>query len=185
MLKIGFAWCFGYGGMWFGKWIIGSVITGKSIIVDGINQVVFRAGADAELQNSTKSFSITETIVKNVKKFLTTPVSLLLGLCLIVLTIMVIRTIVNNRLSIKSITIIAFPFLLLFIAPFVWYILIRNHSAIHCTILANKELIIAVVSLLCMLTKILVEIKNDKALLKKDSEDINLSFPIKTKQCDL
>lgn len=50
IVKHSFLWGAGYGGMWIGKWLLGSFITKQDIVADALKQVVFRTsytGADA------------------------------------------------------------------------------------------------------------------------------------------
>lgn len=157
LTKIGFAWCIGYGGMWVSKWMVGSAITGKDLLSDGINQAIYRAGDGAGM-NSSENFSAIETIVRNIKAFIFTPVSLVFG-AFTIMIILIFRLLFKTNISFVSVLKLSFPFIIIMAAPFVWYVLIRNHSAIHFFPLANKELVIAAMAFLCLCTKLYLWLK--------------------------
>lgn len=161
LIKIGSAWCIGYGGMWVGKWIVGSILSGQNLISDGINQVVFRAGSDAEMNHSGESFSVFETIINNIRAFILTPATLAMGAFVVVMLVLIIRLIIKNQIKYESVINLAFPYILLLIAPFVWYTMIRNHSAIHAYSLSNKELIIAAMAVSCLCARLYQHLKRE------------------------
>lgn len=163
LLKIGIPWCLGYGGMWISKWIVGSVLSGKNLFSDGFNQFLYRAGTAAEQTGSSESFSIFETIYKNIRAFLFTPATLLIGAFVIVMIILVIRNLIQGNYTLSEILTISFPYLILMTAPLIWYIVIRNHSAIHAYGLANKELLITIMSLSFLLIKLYLCTKKQKS----------------------
>ena len=157
LLKTGIPWCLGYGGMWISKWIVGSILSGENLFADGFNQFLYRAGSAAEQTGPSETFGAFETIYKNIRAFLLTPATLMLGAFAIVMVVLIIR----NITAIEVLT-ISFPYLILMIAPLFWYIIIRNHSAIHAYGLANKELLITVMSLSFLLIKLYICTKEQK-----------------------
>ncbi len=163
LVKIGLSWCVGYGGMWISKWIIGSLLSNNNLISDGINQTIYRAGSSAENVDSTETFTALETIFRNIKAFLFTPVTIILGIFVLVMLVLIIKRIRETKASLSECLIIVFPYLVLMISPFVWYVLIRNHSAIHFYGLANKELEITAIAISCLCAKLYSELKQKKS----------------------
>ena len=153
-LKIGFSWCLGYGGMWISKWIVGSIISGENLILDGFNQFLYRTGSSFEKTGSSETFTIIQTIYKNLKYFLLTPITLIIGSFVVVMIVLIIKNIVKGKIEFRKIISISGPYLFLMIIPFIWYILVRNHSAIHAYGLSNKELLITTMSITFLLTRI-------------------------------
>lgn len=154
MIKIGLSWCLGYGGMWISKWIFGSIISGENLFLDGINQFLFRVGSLAEKTGSTISFSVFDTINKNIQAFWLTPATFLFEVFVIVMLALVLKNVINNRRKLSESLMISIPYVLLMVAPFLWYIFVRNHSAIHADFLANKELLITAMSGAFLLIKL-------------------------------
>lgn len=46
VVVLGMAWIIGYGGMWFGKWLLASVVLQKNIIWEALKEVILRSGVD-------------------------------------------------------------------------------------------------------------------------------------------
>ena len=49
VILLGIAWIIGYGGMWFGKWILASIVLNKNIIVEALKEVLLRTSAYNEV----------------------------------------------------------------------------------------------------------------------------------------
>ncbi len=162
MIKIGLSWCLGYGGMWISKWIIGSMLSGENLFADGFNQFLYRAGSSAEKTGASDSFTAFETIYRNIRAFLLTPATLILGVFVLVMAVLVIKNIRKNKQKPSEALIISIPYVLLMVAPILWYILVRNHSAIHAYSLANKELLITAMSISFLMIKIYLWSKENK-----------------------
>lgn len=158
IVKIGLPWGIGYGVMWLGKWIIGNILSGENIFKDGFEQVVLRTGTAAE-KGSELHFSIFRAVGRNLGAFLFTPVTIILGIFVLVMLILIIRKL-KGHLKEKSQKIellkISIPYLLLMFAPIVWYIVIRNHSATHAYLFANKELLISSMALAFWMMKLYI-----------------------------
>ncbi|MBR3148840.1 MAG: hypothetical protein IKF64_01610 [Eubacterium sp.] len=154
LLKIGFSWCIGYGGMWTSKWLIGTALTSNNLIKDGITSFKYRSGNQAVIDGVTENYSVINTIYNNLKSFLLTPATLVLLVVSFVLVFAIIKALPRKKEAVKPMLLAAFPFLIISLSPFVWYTVVLNHSAIHYYLLSNKELIISVFAILVMLTNL-------------------------------
>lgn len=114
------AWGIGYAAMWGSKWILGSLLTKKNMIADAIGQVLLRVGA---AENEVKTSAV-EAIMRNIganKLYLLLSVSV----CFCIILYKIIK---KQKANLKSVNI---GVLLCSILPFMWYVVISNHSYIH------------------------------------------------------
>lgn len=120
-----FSWIIGYGGMWSGKWVVSYILTGNNTLLEGISSVKYRAVGDDTVGVDTNS--ALKVIESNVEQFWNTPVKCILMICIIV----IIGAIITKKISIKIDFKRVLPLFIVAFYPFVWYWVIRNHSAIH------------------------------------------------------
>lgn len=120
-----FTWAVGYAGMWSGKWVVSYILTGNNTLLEGISSVKYRASGDSTVGVDTSS--ALKVIEANVEQFWNTPVKCILVICFIV----IIGAIVTKKISMKIDFKHALPLFIVALYPFVWYGVIRNHSAIH------------------------------------------------------
>lgn len=146
LIKTSLLWVIGYLGMWASKWIIGSILTGENIILDGLSAVEKRTVSQQGI--SYVPIDRENAIATNIRAFFNTPFSV----CFIIFTVILVVSIVlllwkrKNKINhlefIKSIRIII-PYVLICSLPFAWYAVAVNHSCIHYWF-TNKNLIITV-----------------------------------------
>ena len=118
LVKTGFGWVIGYGGMWASKWIVGSLLTGTNVLTDAMNAVSVRTSHTTE---SLGYNPILGVIGKNLIALLSTPaVILLVVLCLRLLSLRQ-RHVERNLL----------PYFAVGILPLLWYGVTANHASIH------------------------------------------------------
>ena len=126
------AWCIGYGLMWACKWIITDIILNKGVIESSIHQLLYRLG---DTNTNNKEISILNVIMENLHFWKITIPEMLIGIILIYILIGIGREMYNQKIKkvkAEKIDIIKVAmFLILSIAPFIWYIVIRNHSFVH------------------------------------------------------
>lgn len=123
VIKFGMAWVFGYAGMWAGKWGIGSLLLKKNIINDAVATILNRTSSST----SQVSFNRKEVLLKNMSAMFESPIKyifLISGLILLIFLFMIM-------LQIKKLYLKNFHFWLIAIMPFIWYLILGNHSYIH------------------------------------------------------
>lgn len=120
-LKICIIWAVSYLMTYFVKWVIASIILNKNVITDAINQFLFRADA-----SGTSHVSKLEVISKNFSIYFNNIVLILFAIYLIVFVINLIKH-RNKKMDKKYII----PLILASALPYVWYIILSNHSDIH------------------------------------------------------
>lgn len=114
-------WGVGYAGMWGMKWLLASVITGKNVLAEAINQVELRSGAEVVDAGTVSGVQI---ILRQIGAGLT-PVMILCGICLV---FMVFYKTVKNKLSWWRMIL---PYAIVGSYPIVWYMVLKNHSYLH------------------------------------------------------
>ncbi len=134
-----FAWIIGYGGMWAGKWIVSSVITGENIFWGALQQAAYRS---RYVVSDTK-FSYKDLFVRLFDAFN----NQILFILLIVSLFYIIACICKHKLRINYQLL---PLLSgIALMPFVWYAVLGNHSYQHAGF-AFRELSITVFGLQMM-----------------------------------
>lgn len=118
-----FAWLFGYAGMWLGKWIMGTLLTGQSFIADAFNEAKVQSTGQDEIYGV--SVSPLGSILKNVRVIVKWPFILLFLFILLFITLGILcrkLALVRGRRS-CSLALIAVG-----LYPVVWYSLLQVHS---------------------------------------------------------
>ncbi|HBA70361.1 MAG TPA: hypothetical protein DCZ40_13535 [Lachnospiraceae bacterium] len=146
ILKKLILWIGGYGGMWCGKWLAGSLLTQKNMFASAINQAILRASSiDDEVRGGVE-FSRLYAVFKNIGVFLKWPFFILfligIGYWLFQLRKITFRILQQEI----SVIIIYFAIALL---PAGWIFVVANHSYIHYWF-TSKEFCIAAFSLLSL-----------------------------------
>lgn len=120
----GIAWILGYGVMWFGKWVLASLVLNKNIIVEALNEILLRTGVENEV-----TFGQTNrlyAIYMNWKHYnYKLYVLILLGWLLYWLVCGLIKGWKKADAG-KCCSL-----LLIGCSSFVWYIVLFNHTQIH------------------------------------------------------
>ena len=156
LCKLGVCWIIGYLGMWFGKWVLGTLLTGENFFAEAMSSISFRTvGVSAEI---TAVFTINEVVSTNYLLFFKTPFlisTLDFWIAMITLLVMEIKQKLTkpNTLSkiLKNMTYVAIPFILIALLPLAWYLVTTNHSGIH-YFFTNKlctESVFAICGMLC------------------------------------
>lgn len=124
----GAAWAFGYGGMWSGKWLAASLITGNSVMRDAVEQAQYRSGGEVTAAEGGVNATFGAVLSRNLG-ILANPAAAVIVLALLGLLVWLLVTkrcrFALERASLPSLAVA-------FAVPFVWYFLLRNHSLVHC-----------------------------------------------------
>ena len=146
IIQYGSIWAIGYGGMWAGKWIAGSILLRKNIIYDAITAIFNRT--------SSEDYGRKEAILNNMSAMFQTPIKyMFLFLVLVLLISLIFKMAKDKKMYLKNI-----HFLLIAIIPFVWYMVLANHSYVHYWF-TYRELAIFIFAILVWLSKNLEECK--------------------------
>lgn len=155
LVQMLFVWGFGYIGMWAGKWIVGSVITGNDVILDALNSVAIRSGHE---RGSGEALSVFQSIGWNIGTFLKSP--FIVTIILFLLYMLMRIKIEYKDYDKKRNLIIIIPYIAISILPIVWYGFTVNHSTLHC-FFTNKACVVTAFSGMCALINVYQTVKND------------------------
>lgn len=136
--KVGAAWCVGYAGMWSSKWILASLLTDFDIFSDAFGAVASRSAISAA---GKYSFFACEAM--NFETFFATPASFLFDAFVLCMILAILR----KKEHIHRMSGIMIPYLILALAPFVWYAFALDHSTVHC-FFTNKACVVSVIALM-------------------------------------
>ena len=124
----GAAWAFGYGGMWSGKWLAASLITGTNVLRDAMEQAQYRSGGEVTAAEGGINATFGAVLSRNLG-ILANPAAAILVLAL---TGMLVWLLVTKRCRFAPERASLLSLAVAFAVPFVWYFLLRNHSLVHC-----------------------------------------------------
>lgn len=146
-VKVCFSWAVGYGLMWAGKWLFGSLILRKNILAIASDKVTERSSGDGNMLHN-----IHAALSANIKTFLHTPVSILVILLAVIFCIVLLRQLRRKQQTVCHAASVIFPFLVLAIVPIAWYLVTSQHAVIHYWF-TNKALMVSVFAGLAALVK--------------------------------
>ena len=126
-IKIGISWILGYALTWAGKWILVDLIYNKGLIKTAIEQVLYRS---AKIENITGL----DIIYYNVYY-------MIIPFCIwgIIIALQLVKRIKtkskdtnkNKKVDYKEIIKYRLPYIIIGLMPFVWYLVLKNHSCWH------------------------------------------------------
>jgi hypothetical protein len=146
-VKVCFAWGVGYGLMWAGKWLFGSLILRKNILAIASDKVTERSSGDGNMLHN-----IHAALSANIKTFLHTPVSILVFLLAVIFCIVLLQQLCRKQQTVRHAASVIFPFLVLAFVPVAWYLISSQHAVIHYWF-TNKALMVSVFAGLAALVK--------------------------------
>ena len=120
-------WIIGYVGMWGGKWLVSSILTGRNMFSDAFRSIGIRTHGQGEY-NGVLSYRNTLSAIWNSINDL--PMILLFLLTIGIIILYFIRNkhkILFSANSLKRST----CFLIIGLFPFLWYYVVMNHSIVH------------------------------------------------------
>ncbi len=124
----GLSWVWGYGGIWFMKWVLATMVMGENIVENGIESVLMRSSSAADAENSKIGLqSVLErfsAISENYKYYFYTVYFLILMLWVVYLTCRFIRYRIRNIAPVPALGLVA-------LSPIVWYLALSNHTLGH------------------------------------------------------
>ena len=128
ILRIVFAWGMGYAGMWLMKWLLASVLLDRNVLAEAIDQIRFRSAT----QFRGIHLSRLEIIKNNIKVMVKSPyIILCITVCLYGVTSIYMRYKEKHIVKIRSLKTMCL-FMSVALLPFVWYVLLPQHSSVHC-----------------------------------------------------
>lgn len=130
MLTASGLWGVGYLGNWFSKWVLGSIILKRNVIMDGLVEAVFRTG---NTQDDTSSWG--GAIHWNLYALLPPGTDwdkvyqwFVAG---VLIVLMMVAAAMWRSKEKKKFLFSQIPFGLVAMYPYIWYYLMTNHSQVH------------------------------------------------------
>ena len=129
-VRICFSWAFGYGIMWAGKWLVGSLATGINVLSTATSKISERTSASI-LQGDSIAVSPLTALSANIRFFLKTPAVIIFAVYVLVMLILLVLMWKKKGLTAVNTVQVIFPFVILACLPPAWYLVTVNHSVIH------------------------------------------------------
>ncbi|MCC6095227.1 MAG: hypothetical protein LIV24_09470 [Eubacterium sp.] len=142
LIRLSVSWLIGYAGMWAGKWLMATCITGENILKDALDQAEERSvGGEVSGLGSGPFAGIRRAFEAVDGKFF--------AIVAFVVIVLALLAIVFKKYRIQLDRNKVFSLALVCLYPFVWYMVLWNHSVIH-NWMAYRELVISVFGVLCI-----------------------------------
>lgn len=154
-VRICFSWAFGYGTMWAGKWLVGSLTTGINVLSTATSKISERTSSSI-LQEESIAVSPLTALSVNIRFFLNTPASVILAVYILVILALLALMWKKKGLTVASAVQTLFPFVILACLPPVWYLVTVNHSVIHYWFTC-KALVVSAFAGMCALSALRTE----------------------------
>ena len=124
-------WFIGFASIWAFKWILASIALGKNIIADALNQVGTRTVTDGVTTVAQKR-GLFVSIGNNLRQFSPT----MIGICCLLYVAEIFALFINSiyfkfKFDFKNNILRALPYLFVVALPFIWYMVLFEHSYIH------------------------------------------------------
>lgn len=116
-------WGMGYGLTWFSKWIVATVILRKNVIMDGVSKALFRTEGNKDYPLNRYEM-IHNNLGLIIDKFWLITFT-------IVISMIVFMVIYRRDVLIKHFNKNSIYLLMIASFPYVWYMVLANHSQIH------------------------------------------------------
>lgn len=121
LIRNSVAWVCGYAFTWIAKWCIASVVLRKNVILEGINQVLLRTQGNSSMPGHPLA-----AVERNLERMFP---GVTVAAFLVLLVIWIVCWFKKQQ-KVKNV-VGHLPLLLLALYPFVWYVVLANHSEIH------------------------------------------------------
>ena len=148
-----FYWAVGYGGMWFIKWILCTVLTGENLIADGFGALLSRTGSDV-MGVKVGYWDVLEKNIWMIGKY---------PYALAVISVAIVLLAGRGRFVKVSKEILATGMFIICL-PLLWYAISRNHSYIH-AFMTYRNFGISIFAALCFLAQIKKTLESDNNML--------------------
>lgn len=125
IIACGISWCVGYAGIWGGKWIVGTLVTGRNFITEAAEMVKLRTSHETYDGN----LNVWQVIARNLSILNNSYGKILIGILIIWIVVAMLLIKVVWKKNIKAANSILLVILAL--VPFAWYCVTVNHSYIH------------------------------------------------------
>lgn len=120
VIMLSIFWCLGYGFTWISKWIMGTLILNRNIITEGIKQSLFRINGSVEyVLDYRKMFHDNLLTFFGKKEFFYSYI-VIVSLSFLILCLKLRKKICNFL-----------PLIFVILYPFIWLVVLGNHSQIH------------------------------------------------------
>lgn len=139
-------WAVGYGCVWFAKWALATAFTDRNVIQEAVSQAAFRTGIDESAQEygSSPLLAIAENLqVLGFVKWLLFVAFAIAAIALVIEACKAFRAPQAKPVLVKMLFLGAISLI-----PFLWFLVVSNHSYIHAGIISYRNM---VVSFYCLL----------------------------------
>ena len=147
-----FAWGFGYIGMWAGKWILASLLTGQNVMLDAFNAGIYRTFSDLNENEGAHSFTLPEVFWRSFEGLTRGPLTIIL----IILVIYLLYRLIIKKEKVYASKSLKVAFVMVVLLPFLWIAVFQNHSYVH-DFMAYRNLSVSVFGTICFFIESLKE----------------------------
>lgn len=156
-IKNSAAWCIGYAVFWAEKWLIGSMILHRNVLVDGLDKINKweTAGNGTAGESYSRAYALAKNFLSmipfgsSIKEAI--PFFIIIGIVIVSVAVYIIKKMPAVKRNMMS----ALPMLFVSLYPYFWIAAIQNHSTIHATLWVYRiqlVFIFGIISTFCYVT---------------------------------
>lgn len=138
VIRLSIIWGLGYGFTWITKWVLVDVILNRNVILEAINQVLFRSVSRNEIL-----LTDTKLQLAYIKMYLGD--YLLIAMTILIIIYMVIKIVKDKNKNIKINVANILPYLIIMLYPIIWFFVVKQHTLKH-MFFTNRIIIITVIT---------------------------------------
>lgn len=129
ILENALAWGIGYGGMYIGKWLISWALTGYNTFAEATKQASYRMSMQTSGAEGVADIHFWSVLVNNLRILIKDPIFIILLIALIATLVSIHKH--KKHSPIQQYKNLQLALGIISLTPFVWYIILSNHSYIH------------------------------------------------------
>ena len=138
-VKISIAWFLGYILTWLTKWYLVDIFYGRDLIKVAIGQIFYRSVGQAEVEGVSALYAIKYNVDYMI-------IPLFISLLIIIDKGINILCIYHKKHNVELKISNSIIYLIIAITPFIWYILLTNHSCYH-AFFTYRNLLLTIIAL--------------------------------------
>lgn len=136
-------WGLGYGLMWGGKWLVGTLLTGENFFKSAMQAVETRSSSTI----GDSKITYISVLYRNLGSYFSIPFIVIFVVLNIYYVIKLIKKFDINKLK------CIFNYLLISMMPLAWYFVLKNHSYIH-NFFTYRSLVVLLFAYLCFISSL-------------------------------
>ena len=149
IVKLGIAWSIGYGLTWLTKWVLVDIFLKRNLVGVAFGQIGYRSVA--------RDYTIFNAIGPNIEyENIFLPMSVIITIVMTIVYAFIAKP-DSSKYKLQNIL----PYLFIAITPYIWYAVLKNHSAEH-SFFTYRNQIITIIGLNICINHLILKLKKEE-----------------------